>query len=150
MEQQTKQEYIDWLLGDETTWRDIKDEAEKYNVAKLSDKTWDEMVPLIADAKFAAPVLTEEEDHDFLDAELVEDEEETAIEPTIQPEEPTKEPKEVVESAIEEPLYFDYVRQGVVLQCQHCGYQVQTGLGGEKICPVSEPKCPRPSPNEVN
>lgn len=128
MEQQTKQEYIDWLLGDETTWRDIKDEAEKYDVTKLSDKTWDEMIPLVAEAKFAAPVLTEE-DQEFLNADLVEDEEET-----------------VIELSEDEPLYFGYVRQGVTLNCSHCGYQIQTSLGGEKVCPVSEPKCPRPSP----
>jgi hypothetical protein len=134
MEQQTKEQYIAHLMS--APWQDIKDEAELYGVEKDTDDKWKDLIPAIADAKFAAPVLTEE-DQEFLDAELVEEEI-----PTIQPDEPIKEPEDEV-------LRFDYVRQGVLLVCQHCGYQIQTGLGGDKICPVSEPKCPRPSPNEV-
>jgi hypothetical protein len=130
MEQQTKEQYLEYLQS--APWQDIKDEAELYGVEKGADDKWKDLIPAIADAKFAAPVLTEE-DQEFLNVELVE-------------EEVIEEPKD----SEDEPLYFDYVRQGVVLQCQHCGYQIQTGLGGEKICPVSEPKCPRPSPNEVN
>jgi hypothetical protein len=129
MEQQTKEQYIEHLMS--APWQDIKDEAELYGVEKEADDKWKDLIPAIADAKFAAPVLTEED----LSAELVEDEEETVIESP---------------DSDDEVLHFDYVRQGVVLQCQHCGYQVQTGLGGDKICPVSHPKCPRPSPNEVN
>lgn len=129
MEQQTKQEYIEHLKS--APWQDIKDEAELYGVEKGADDKWKDLIPAIADAKFAVPVLTEE-----VEPELVEDEEETVIE----------EP----EVSEDEVLRFDYVRQGVLLTCQHCGYQVQTGLGGDKICPISEPKCPRPSPNEVN
>jgi hypothetical protein len=124
MEQQTKEQYIAHLMS--APWQDIKDEAELYGVEKDTDDKWKDLIPAIADAKFAAPVLTEE-DQEFLDADLVE---ETVIQP-------------------DEVLRFDYVRQGVLLVCQHCGYQIQTGLGGDKICPVSEPKCPRPSPNEV-
>jgi hypothetical protein len=127
MEQQTKEQYIAHLMS--APWQDIKDEAELYGVEKEADDKWKDLIPAIADAKFAAPVLTED-DQEFLSAELVEDE--TVIE----------EPKD----SEDEPLYFDYVRQGVTLNCQHCGYQIQTGLGGEKICPVSEPKCPRPAP----
>lgn len=129
MEQQTKHEYIEHLKS--APWQDIKDEAELYGVEKGADDKWKDLIPAIADAKFAVPVLTEE-----VEPELVEDEEETVIE----------EP----EVSEDEVLRFDYVRQGVLLTCQHCGYQVQTGLGGDKICPISEPKCPRPSPNEVN
>jgi len=129
MEQQTKQEYIEHLKS--APWQDIRDEAELYGVEKGADDKWKDLIPAIADAKFAVPVLTEE-----VEPELVEDEEETVIE----------EP----EVSEDEVLRFDYVRQGVLLTCQHCGYQVQTGLGGDKICPISEPKCPRPSPNEVN
>lgn len=129
MEQQTKEQYIEQLMS--APWQDIKDAAELYGVEKEADDKWKDLIPAIADAKFAAPVLTEE-DHEFLDVDLVEDEEHT-----------------VIELSEDELLYFDYVRQGVTINCQHCGYQIQTGLGGEKICPVSEPKCPRPSPNEV-
>ncbi len=126
MEQQTKEQYIEQLMS--APWQDIKDEAELYGVEKEADDKWKDLIPAIADAKFAAPVLTEE-DHEFLDVDLVEDEEYT-----------------VIELSEDEPLYFDYVRQGVTLNCSHCGYQIQTSLGGEKVCPVSEPKCPRPSP----
>jgi hypothetical protein len=125
-QQQTKEQYIAHLMS--APWQDIKDEAELYGVEKDADDKWKDLIPAIADAKFAAPVLTEE-DQEFLDADLVEEEI-----PTIR---------------LDEVLRFDYVRQGVLLVCQHCGYQIQTGLGGDKICPVSEPKCPRPSPNEV-
>lgn len=131
MEQQTKEQYIAHLKS--APWQDIKDEAELYGVEKDADDKWKDLIPAIAEAKFAAPVLTEE-DREFLDVDLVEPEDETAIEP---------------EESEDEVLRFDYVRQGVLLVCQHCGYQVQTGLGGDKICPVYEPKCPRPSPNEV-
>jgi hypothetical protein len=130
MEQQTKEQYIEQLMS--APWQDIKDEAELYGVEKEADEKWKDLIPAIAEAKFAAPVLTEE-DREFLDVDLVEDEEQT-----------------VIELSEDKPLYFDYVRQGVTINCQHCGYQIQTGLGGEKICPVSEPKCPRSSPNEVN
>jgi hypothetical protein len=130
MEQQTKEQYIEQLMS--APWQDIKDEAELYGVEKEADEKWKDLIPAIAEAKFAAPVLTEE-DREFLDVDLVEYEEQT-----------------VIESSEDKPLYFDYVRQGVTINCQHCGYQIQTGLGGEKICPVSEPKCPRSSPNEVN
>lgn len=130
MEQQTKEQYIEQLMS--APWQDIKDEAELYGVEKEADDKWKDLIPAIAEAKFAAPVLTEE-DHEFLDVDLVEDESQT-----------------VIELPEDTPLYFDYVRQGVTINCQYCGYQIQTGLGGEKICPVSEPKCPRSSPNEVN
>lgn len=131
MEQQTKEQYIEQLMS--APWQDIKDEAELYGVEKEADDKWKDLIPAIADAKFAAPVLTEE-DQEFPDADLVEDEEQVVIEES---------------KDSETVLHFDYVRQGVTINCQHCGYQIQTGLGGEKICPVSEPKCPRSSPNEV-
>jgi hypothetical protein len=130
MEQQTKEQYIEQLMS--APWQDIKDEAELYGVEKEADDKWKDLIPAIVEAKFAAPVLTEE-DHEFLDVDLVEDESQT-----------------VIELPEDKPLYFDYVRQGVTINCQYCGYQIQTGLSGEKICPVSEPKCPRSSPNEVN
>jgi hypothetical protein len=129
MEQQTKEQYITNLKS--SSWQDIKEEADNLGIEKDDEQKWKDLIPAIADKKFAVPVLTDE-DKDFLDAELVKEEE---VEEVLEP---------------EEVLLFDYVRQGVTLNCQHCGYEIRVGLGGEKICPVSHPKCPRPSPNEVS
>lgn len=129
MGQQTKEQYIEQLMS--APWQDIKDEAELYGVEKEADDKWKDLIPAIADAKFAAPVLTEE-DKEFLDVDIdVVEEEKTVIE------------------LPDEELHFNYVRQGVTLNCQQCGYEIRVGLDGNKFCPVSHPKCPRPSPNEV-
>jgi hypothetical protein len=142
MDQLTKEQYIAHLMS--APWQDIKEEAELHGVEKSADDKWKDLIPAIADKKFADPVVESseeltEEDKDFLEPELVEDlEEEVAIESIIQPEEPK-----------DEVLRFDYVRKGVTIHCQHCDYEIRVGFDGEKICPVSHPKCPRPSPNEV-
>ena len=129
MEQQTKDQYITYLMS--ATWQEIKEEAELYGVRKESDDKWKDLIPGIAEVKFAVPSLTEEK-QEFLDTDLV-----TEIE-----EVPVSEPKAA-------GIGFDYVRQGVTRNCQTCGYQIRVSLTGVPICPVSNPDCPRPSPNEV-
>ena len=124
MDQLTKEQYIEHLMS--APWQDIKDAAELYGVEKGADDKWKDLVPAIADAKFADPEVPVEE-------------------PTSEVKEPEK--LAVVEEVVaEEELFFNYVRQGVTLNCQHCGYEIRVGLDGNKICPVSHPKCPRPSP----
>jgi len=134
-----KTEYIQWL--DEQKWHIQKDEAELYGVEKPTDKKWDEMVEAIAEAKFMV---------DSPDGGIFAPEEEVLEAEEIVPE-PEEEEVAIAEpdSNSDEELRFNYVRQGVTLNCQHCGYEIRVGFNNEKICPVSHPKCPRPSPNEV-
>ncbi len=127
-----KAEYIQWL--DDSSWQVQKEEAELYGVKKPSDKKWDEMVEAIADAKFASP------DDPAIATEEVE----------IVPEKVELE-AELTDSNSDEPLSFEYIRQGVTRNCPVCGYEIRVALDGKtKICPVSNPDCPRPSPSEVN
>jgi len=123
MDQLTKEQYIETLIS--SPWQDIKDAAEFYGVEKSADDKWKDLIPAIADAKFADPEVVVEEHSEV------------------------EEPVVVEEVPAEEELFFDYVRQGVTLNCQHCGYEIRVDLVGNKICPVSHPKCPRSSP-EVN
>jgi hypothetical protein len=134
MDQQTKEQYIAHLMS--APWQDIKDEAELYGVEKEADDKWKDLIPAIADAKFADPVvetsevevvtLVEElqpEDKEFLDADLVSEEPEVSS------------------------LSFDYVKEGGLFVCPVCNYPVRTDMDLKtKICPLSKPECPRPSP----
>lgn len=148
---ETKQEYIDRLLDDKTSWRTIKDEADKYEVEKQTDKTWDDMVPLIADVKFPS----ESEDSESQDAIALAETLSVTDEPTEKSEEPNEE--NVQEDAIapsdsksDLSVEFEYIREGRTLNCRTCGYPIRVSLAGTKICPVSNPDCPRPNPDEVN
>jgi rubrerythrin len=132
MDQLSKEEYTKQLQS--APWQDIKEEADKYGVVKASDVKWKDLIPTIVDAKFkeADPeVFLEEdelteEDKEFLEADLV-SEEETVL--------------EVKES-------FDYVRRNDgVFVCPVCDHPVRTGFTNEKICPVAKPQCPRPGVN---
>jgi hypothetical protein len=125
MDQQTKDQYIAELKS--ASWQDIKDEADKYGIEKETDEKWKDLIPAIADAKFADPVvkaLTEEE-KDFLEPELVKE--------------------ELPPLEVESDLSFDYIKEGGALVCPVCNYQIRTGMDLKtKICPVANPACPRP------
>jgi rubrerythrin len=121
MDQLSKEQYIEQLQS--APWQDIKEEADKYGVEKTSDEKWKDLVLTIADEKF--------KEVDPSDNSLAEEKEEV-----------------VEECPIPLPQSFDYVRErDGSLVCPTCGYSIRTGFSNEKICPVSNPKCPRPGAN---
>lgn len=134
MDQQTKDQYIAYLKS--ASWQDLKDEAELYGIEKGSDEKWKDLIPAIADAKFADPVVetSAEEDKEFLEPELV-----TEELPTLEIELDSLPQPEVSD------LSFDYVKEGGSLVCPVCNYQIRTGMDLKtKICPVANSSCPRP------
>ena len=125
MDQLSKQDYIAKLQ--DSSWQDIKEEAEKYDIVKSDDYTWKEMVPQIADAKY---VEAEKADPDLVD------------EPKVIMKFQDEFPEEV-----ESNVSYDYVTVAGTRICPVCNYPVRTDLDLKTlICPVSDPICPR----EVN
>lgn len=131
MDQQTKDQYITYLKS--ASWQDLKDEAELYGIEKGSDEKWKDLIPAIADARFADPVVETSEVAPV----------EELIEPLTEEDQEFLEPELVTEEVSD--LSFDYVKEGGSLVCPVCNYQIRTGMDLKtKICPVANSSCPRP------
>ena len=111
-------------------WREIKALAESFDppLQKGEDDQWEDLAEAIA---LAESQISETE-------ESVEEESGSNPEVEIASPEPKEEPK-----SSESEKDYSYQPGRYARVCSACGYQIQTGLNGELICPVQDPECPR-------